>query len=832
MEEISLLPDNLRFEALEGMNPADLVHDWRSWGRPEQFAPEGDWNVWAVIAGRGFGKALESCTPIPTPDGFTRIADLQVGDTVFDHSGRKTAVTGVYPQGMRKCYRVRFDDGTSLVADHDHLWTVIPAAKKSITKYAHEVDVRARSTDWWASSRAVTVKSSELYVGDSIPIQPGLELPDIDLPVDPYTLGAWLGDGTSAEPSICGIDDEIFDRVGRAYPLIENKRDPRNPGLRSARFSWTEPIRNKDGRYGLFATGMSAVLRSRGLIRNKHIPEIYFRASKAQRLELLRGIMDTDGTVNKNGIHAGVGFVNQRLTEDVSRLLHTLGIKHRKWTRLKGVAGRPETRKPFHSVEWRPTPEDNPFHLRRKAERVAPLVRPQATRKMFRRVVAVEDVGLRDATCISVSAESSLFLAGESMITTHNTRCGAEWIREKARENPGCRIALAARTAADVRDVMIEGESGIIAVSSESEKPDFQPSRRRVVWPNGSTALMFSSEEPSQLRGPQFDFSWADEAAAWKFTVDDSGLNAWDNLRLATRLGETPQILATTTPKRTPFMHTLLEDHAKKPGQIKITRGSTYDNLSNLAAGYLDFVTGMYEGTRLAQQELMGLMLDAMEGALFSEEMINTPRLKMISAGLPLRVVAVDPSVAQEPTDECGIVVVGATNQRRMHERHAYILEDATIHGSPEEWVKEVVRMAKKWNAPIVAEKNQGHALIDLAIKAEDPSVKVYAVHSKVGKQLRAEPVALAYEQKRVHHIGYLADLESQMTNWLPGETRKSPDRLDALVHGVTALLIQQPKNFHTGPMRAHSSGARRIPTGRGTGVGRTVAGQRGRRAA
>lgn len=411
------------------------------------------------------------------------------------------------------------------------------------------------------------------------------------------------------------------------------------------------------------------------------------------------------------------------------------------------------------------------------------------------------------------------------------TRAGAEWVRDMAMKHPGCRIALVGRSAADVRDVMVDGESGIIACCAPAEKPTFQASRRRLLWPNGSEALMFSAEEPSQLRGPQFHFAWADEAAAWKFTVDDSGLNAWGNLRFATRLGDAPQIIATTTPKRTPFMHEILAENAKNPEQIVITRGSTYDNASNLAAGYLDFVTGMYEGTRVGEQELMGIMLDAMDGALFSESMIEAARVTMVATP-PLRVVAVDPSVAENPTDECGIVVVGATSQRRMHHRHAYVLEDATIHGSPEQWVKQVVRMAKKWNCPVVAEKNQGHALIDLAIKAEDPSVTVYAVHSKVGKQLRAEPVALAYDQKRVHHLNHLADLETQMTNWLPGETRKSPDRLDALVHGITALLIKSPQGFHTGPMRARSMGGRQVQGGRGSGFARQVAGSRGRRAA
>ena len=417
------------------------------------------------------------------------------------------------------------------------------------------------------------------------------------------------------------------------------------------------------------------------------------------------------------------------------------------------------------------------------------------------------------------------------------TRAGAEWVREKAKENPGARFFLVARTAADVRDVMIEGDSGIMNVSPPSEQPEWQPSKRRLVWPNGASAIAFTSEEPSQLRGPQAHFTWADEAAAWKFTVDDSGLNAWDNVRLATRLTTpqipVPQILATTTPKRTKFMSDMLKENVDNPNDVVVTRGSTYDNLGNLAKSYLDVITGVYEGTRLAQQELMGLMLDALEGALFSEDMIGNGRVNLVNSRLPLRVVAVDPSVAEQPTDECGIVVVGSTNERQMHRRHAYVLEDATVHGSPEVWVREVVRMAKKWNCPVVAEKNQGHALIDLAIRNVDPTIQVLPVHSKVGKMLRAEPVALAYEQERVHHVGNLATLEAQMTNWLPGETRKSPDRLDALVHGVTALLIQSPKGFHAGPMRAQSLGSKRLPQSRGTGFSRAANLQRrGRRAA
>lgn len=403
------------------------------------------------------------------------------------------------------------------------------------------------------------------------------------------------------------------------------------------------------------------------------------------------------------------------------------------------------------------------------------------------------------------------------------TRAGAEWVRKMALEHPGCRIGLVARTSADVRSVMLDGDSGLMNIGPEDERPVHKASLRRVIWPNGSVAETFSAEEPDQLRGPQFHYAWADEAAAWKFVKDTSGLNAWDNLRIGTRLGNTPQLIATTTPKRTPFMHELLAEAGKPESDVVITRGSTYDNVGNLSKAYLNVITGVYEGTSLAQQELQGIMLDAMEGALFDEVVIEKNRIDGNMSSLPpLRVVSVDPSVAEQPNDECGITVIGATKRRELHEREAWVLEDATVHGSPDVWVKRVVEMARKWQCPIIAEKNQGHALIDLAIRNVDTTVKVLPVHSKVGKKLRAEPVAMAYEQGRIHHVGRLAELEAQMTSWVPGETRKSPDRLDALVHGITALLISPPKSFGNQPVRARSMAARSIPTGT------HVAGQRG----
>lgn len=408
----------------------------------------------------------------------------------------------------------------------------------------------------------------------------------------------------------------------------------------------------------------------------------------------------------------------------------------------------------------------------------------------------------------------ALFLAGRG---AGKTRSAAEWIREKAKDTSQgpLRFLLVARTAADVREVIVEGESGILAVTPDGERPEYKPSIRRIIWPNGNQAFCTSADEPDSLRGVQAHYAWGDEIAAWRQTANDSGLTAWDNLRFATRLGTHPQIMATTTPKRVPLLYSLLKEGDEK-GNIHITRGSTYDNAGNLAKNTLEGLTGMYGGTREGNQELMGQMLDAVEGALWTDELLIDAQGKAPQY-VPLRIVGVDPSVAENPTDECGIVVVGSSAEPDLYQRQAYVLEDASVHGAPPVWAERVVAMARKWQCPVVAEVNQGGALVSGVIHNIDPSIKVLEVHARNGKLLRAEPVALAYDQNRVTHVNRahnLDKLETQMTTWMPGETRKSPDRIDALVHGLTALLISPPKGYGGGRVKAKS------PAGRAMGLG------------
>lgn len=414
-----------------------------------------------------------------------------------------------------------------------------------------------------------------------------------------------------------------------------------------------------------------------------------------------------------------------------------------------------------------------------------------------------------------------LVLAGRGF---GKTRAGSEWMREKAKYTKygRLRMGIVAKTAADVRDTVVEGLSGILAVHPESERPIYEPSKRLLTWPNGNEALLFSSESPDQLRGPSLHYLWGDEFAAWSTIPDSSGLTAFDNAMFATREGNNPQLMLTTTPKKVSSVKKLLADAEEPTKRIVITRGKTSDNSGNLDKSYLDDMYGKYAGTKLMQQELEGILLDDIDGVLWTEDNIENSRVYGLPSGSipPLRIVGVDPSVSDSKGDEAGIVVCGSTTERELFRRHAWVLEDATVQGPPEVWANAAVAAARRWGAPIVIEKNQGGALLRGAIHNIDPTVPVYEVWAKQGKFLRAEPISLVYQQDRVHHVGYFPDLESQMITWTQ-EDRKSPDRIDALVHALTALLITPPKGFHGGHLTARSVANRKLPVQRVTTSGK-----------
>lgn len=361
------------------------------------------------------------------------------------------------------------------------------------------------------------------------------------------------------------------------------------------------------------------------------------------------------------------------------------------------------------------------------------------------------------------------------------TRAGAEWVRALAIGAWGVsakRIALVAPTFAEARLVMIEGQSGLLSVHGADERPLFEPSKRMLTWPNGCVAHVFTAEEPDSLRGPQFDAAWCDELAKWK-----QAENVWNMLQFALRLGDNPVAVITTTPRAIPLLRQLLSDE----GTVT-TRSTTFDNGRNLARSFLQEVVGRYGGTRLGRQELNGELIDDDPDALFKRDVIDKHRMtthpKMVRV-----VVAVDPPAGfGRNSNACGIVCAGLDAVG-----HCYVLEDRTIQGvRPAVWAKAVIDVYQRKEASrIVAETNQGGAMIEQVLREIDRNIPFRAVHAVRSKWARAEPVAALYEQGRISHVGVFPELEDEMCSAI-GEGKHSPDRLDALVWAVTELMLKR----------------------------------------
>jgi phage terminase large subunit-like protein len=366
------------------------------------------------------------------------------------------------------------------------------------------------------------------------------------------------------------------------------------------------------------------------------------------------------------------------------------------------------------------------------------------------------------------------------------TRAGAEWVKGLAlgrwpyASAPVGRIALVAETAADLRDVMIEGVSGVLAVHSRREdRPVWEPSRRRLTWPNGALAQGFSAEDPESLRGPQFHAAWLDELAKWRKPQE-----TFDMLQFGLRLGARPRQLVTTSPRAIPLLKKLLDDPA-----VAVTHAATRANEAHLSPAFLATIEARYAGTRLGRQEIDGEMIEDRPGALWTRAMLEAAR---VAAPARLRriVVAVDPPASSGArADACGLVCAGLGEDGRV-----YVLDDATLERArPAEWAGAACALYRKREADsLVAEVNQGGEMVARVIAEQDDGVPVEMVRATRGKYLRAAPVAQLYEQGRVAHVGAFPALEDELCAFGPDGlgAGKSPDRLDALVWAITALAL------------------------------------------
>jgi phage terminase large subunit-like protein len=367
------------------------------------------------------------------------------------------------------------------------------------------------------------------------------------------------------------------------------------------------------------------------------------------------------------------------------------------------------------------------------------------------------------------------------------TRAGAQWVREivagaaRFTQAPVMRIALVGETAADAREVMIEGESGILGIYPRDERPTWHCDRRRLVWPNGAVAHAFSADDPDQLRGPQFEAAWCDELCKWRRA--DA---AFDMLQFGLRLGSAPRQLITTTPRPIPLLKRILAD----PLTV-VSRAKTADNERNLAPTFLERISARYAGTRLGRQELDGEIIEDVPGALFPRALIEAGRIAPDRVpALGRIVVAVDPPASSRAgSNACGIVAVGRGADDRL-----YVLADETAAQlTPLEWASRAIRLYRRLEADrIVVEVNQGGEMARVVLSEVDASVPVTAVRATRNKRLRAEPVAALYEQGRVSHAGAFPQLEDEMAEFGPDglSNGRSPDRLDALVWAVTHLAL------------------------------------------
>jgi phage terminase large subunit-like protein len=674
------------------------------------------------------------------------MGDIVAGDVVYDIRGLETRARYVSPIYFNhKCYEVRFSDGTKIVADAEHEWfTWTKAARKAF----------GRATNPRILPSVVTTEqiASTLHSGKDINHSiecVGIQGRIVHLPIDPYALGVWLGDGDSASAAITTEDPEVLST------------------LESLGHHISAPYGRDLNRYGV--RDMHTKLRHLDLLNNKHIPRDYLRSSYVQRLHLLQGLLDSYGHINLGG-HAEFTSVKENLARQTLELVNSLGIKATMITGRATLNGRdcgPKYRVCF-------TPYIPTFRLPRKAKRIKTRGN-QGERQRRRYIVAVDQVESVPVRCIGVDSPTHLFLASRSFIPTHNTRTAAEWVREQVEKHP--RGAFVGPTAGDVRDTMVEGESGILSVFPDHQKPKYEPSKRRITFHTGCVVTCFSAERPDRLRGPENAFAWAEELAAWQ---EDRRDLTFQNLKFGLRIGRNPQCIITTTPKPLELLRKI-QDNPK----THLTTGSTYENIRNLAAGFIEDILSEYEGTTIGQQEIYGLLLEETEGALWSRKLLERTRVQHDDMPTMSRiVVAVDPPAKK--VAECGIVVVGLGV-----DRHLYVIADWTVRGSPKVWSDRVVSAYETFKANwVVAEVNQGGDMVEEVLRNREENLPYRGVHATRGKQTRAEPVVTMFERGdhgHAHMVGTHEALEGQLVNWLPTD-EKSPDRLDAMVWGCVFL--------------------------------------------
>lgn len=600
---------------LRQLSPIDLAfldsqERWLSKARDEQVLPTDGWSLAIARAGRGWGKALALDTPIPTPGGWKLNGDLVDGDVVFDERGTPCRVVCAHPVRYdRPCFRVEFSDGSHIVADAEHRWLTIDNRAR---KAARRSRVPRHVPEVVTTSQIAATLLDGRELNHAIPCAAALQCPDVDLPIDPYILGCWLGDGHAAGSDITTADPEVVEAFTAAgYTLT-----PRVSSNAGAAITYS----TSSGRgLGHASRSLHRALRLLGLLNNKHIPSIYLRASAAQRQALLQGLFDTDGHCDAATGSLEFCSTSKTLAHGVLELALASGVKAVLYVGRASLNGRdcgPKYRVCFTAHRDIPF-----FRIERKLRRQRPRG-AQAARAYRRYITAVVPVPSVPVRCLTVDSPSHLYLAGQAMIPTHNTEVGAQWSVRECGMYPGIVLHAVAPSHADLIGTMFNGISGIMNVAPEAmiEATNFSAAIPTIKFRNGSLIRGFSAQSPERLRGPQGSRVWGDELAAWGPTAEATLHNIDFSTRIAYRGADgvvvQPQRLYTTTPKPLMWLAEML-----KKAQIVIN-GSTYDNRANLAEDFLRDIAA-YEGTSIGRQEIHGELLDISEAAIIKQSWLR-----------------------------------------------------------------------------------------------------------------------------------------------------------------------------------------------------------------
>ncbi len=632
-----------------------------------------------------------------------------------------------------------------------------------VTQYTNEnIGPRIRTTQEIVDS---FYQGKRKDLNHCIPLAGALKLESCDLPIDSYLYGMFLGDGCIKSGVIAShLDDYLFYKEyisNLGFEVRELKIDKRSVSQKSGCFS---------------IAGFRKVLNDAKTLKSKKIIPEYLRASEEQRMQTLRGCLDTDGTIGKNG---DIEFTNtnKEIADFVIELLLTVGQKPTVSTKIGTLYGVPK--KLVYRVRFHPTRPDF-FNLPRKLDRVKDITKiGQQIRNCHRMIVAYEEIEPTKMKCIQVDSANSMYLIGKNFIPSHNTRTATEIVRYLAENKLAKRIGIVAPTAHDATAVFLEGQSGLLTISPPWFKPSFHPTYKKITWPGNETvAYTFSAEDPESLRGHQFDWVIGDELAAWS-----KGLKVWEQIVLINRLGSNPRKIITTTPKSNELIRSIVGN----PTTWTIT-GSTQENADNIA---VDEMVTLFEGTRLGKQELHGEILEQVEGALWKQEWIEKGRVHVKDTHkLPeflYIVMAIDPAMtANKNSDETGIAICAYGTDDKY-----YLLYADGYKETPHEWARRALDLYDAFSVTsIVVETNQGGDLVLQNLQRIRPDIFVTPIHAKKGKALRAEPVAHMYELGKVCHYGIHLKAEDQMTNFNPLTNLDGKDDIvDSICYSILALM-------------------------------------------